>query len=189
MVPGAAADLVVLDPQLAVAGVPLRRGLAGETVLNWSFSSSSGWPGPWVMCIRAPLWIDRDSDLRRAVRAVDPDDQTLVLPKVRVSASATRVLIRRSRGGVGLGALSLLVGAVVRFVQFGMTTMIAPPLGPVSGRRFAGPAGRPARPGRIEHAAADGHLGSFEMAPRFRALQPRIPRPVRRRFARVFPRP
>ena len=133
-----------------------------------------------------PLWIDRDSDLRRAVRAVDPDDQTLVLPVV--SASATRVLIPAIAGAVvGLGALSLLVGAVVSSSN-SATTMIAPPLGPVSD------AGSPAPPAALPASVRidtppPTAIESFEkMAPRVPGAPAEDPKPVRQRLHEMFPR-
>ena len=82
-----------------------------------------------------PLRTQYDTDLLRAIEAVDPDDPTTVLPVVDApEPESKRGLVLAAVGGVlGLGALALLVALVVGTSnESTRPTVVTPPLAPVT---------------------------------------------------------
>ena len=82
-----------------------------------------------------PLLSERDTDLRRAIHAIDPEVVTTVLPAVVEPArDPKRGFVLATVGGVvGLGALVLLVALVLATSNNSTRpAVVSPPLAPVT---------------------------------------------------------
>jgi len=82
-----------------------------------------------------PLLTERDTDLRRAIHAVDPEDVTTVLPAVVEPARDPKhgLVLAAVGAVVGLGALALLVALVLATSNNSTRpAVVSPPLAPVT---------------------------------------------------------
>ena len=111
------------------------RIVGGRPRLSGVFSANPGWPGQWTPMHTTPLLTERDTDLRRAIQAVDPEEETTVLPAVVEPARDPRhgFVLATAGGVVGLGALALLVALVLATSNDSTRpAVVSPPLAPVT---------------------------------------------------------
>ena len=99
-----------------------RHRCAARRIVGWStppehgvLAQTAGWPGQWTPMHTTPLLTERDTDLRRAIQAVDPEDvDHRPAGGGRAEPDPKRGLVLATVGGVvGLGALALLVALVL----------------------------------------------------------------------------
>jgi hypothetical protein len=138
-----------------------------------------------------PLLTERDSDLRRAIQAVDPEELTIVLPAVAEPArDPKRGLVLAAAGGVvGFGALALLVALVLATSDNSTRpAVVSPPLAPVTQTTTTAPAPPSAEVTPVPSASVAPPppvVSAEKMAPSVPA-QPQDP--VRSRLRELFPR-
>jgi hypothetical protein len=138
-----------------------------------------------------PLLTERDTDLRRAIQAVDPEEETTVLPTVAEPARGPRrgLALATAGGVVGLGALALLVALVLATSnESTRPAIVSPPLAPVTQTTTAVTTAPSAEvtsspPSPVDSAPPTAVVSAEKMAPPAPAQDP-----VRTRLRELFPR-
>ena len=146
-----------------------------------------------------PLLSERDTDLRRAIHAIDPEVVTTVLPAVVEPArDPKRGFVLATVGGVvGLGALVLLVALVLATSNNSTRpAVVSPPLAPVTTTTTAQavtttPSAAPSvevTPSPVDTPPPTAVVSAEKMAPSVPAQDQDPARPrLRELFPRLFP--
>ena len=146
-----------------------------------------------------PLLSERDTDLRRAIHAVDPADVTTVLPAVVEPARDPKdgFVLAAVGAVVGLGALALLVALVLATSNNSTRpAVVSPPLAPVTTTTTAQavtttPSAAPSAevtPSPVDTPQPTAVVSAEKMAPSVPAQDQDPARPrLRELFPRLFP--
>ena len=146
-----------------------------------------------------PLLTERDTDLRRAIHAIDPEVVTTVLPAVVEPArDPKRGFVLATVGAVvGLGALALLVALVLATANNSTRpAVVSPPLAPVTTTTTAQavtttPSAAPSAevtPSPVDTPQPTAVVSAEKMAPSVPAQDQDPARPrLRELFPRLFP--
>jgi type IV secretory pathway VirB10-like protein len=150
-----------------------------------------------------PLLTERDTDLRRAIQAVDPQQETTVLPAVTEPVRDPRhgFVLATAGGVVGLGALALLVALVLATSNDSTrSAVVSPPLAPVTETTTApavttaqsaestpspSASAAPPPPSAVDTPPPTAVVSAEKMAP---AVPAQEQEPVRTRLRELFPR-
>ena len=152
-----------------------------------------------------PLLTERDTDLRRAIQAVDPQQETTVLPAVTEPVRDPRhgFVLATAGGVVGLGALALLVALVLATSNDSTRPVVSPPLAPVTETTTApavttaqsaestpspSASAAPPPPSAVDTPPPTAVVSAEKMAPAVPAQeQEPVRTPLRELFPRLFP--
>lgn len=146
-----------------------------------------------------PLLSERDTDLRRAIHAVDPEGVTTVLPAVVEPARDPKhgFVLAAVGAVVGLGALALLVALVLATANNSTRpAVVSPPLAPVTTTTTAQavtttPSAAPSAgvtPSPVDTPPPTAVVSAEKMAPSVPAQDQDPARPrLRELFPRLFP--